>query len=105
VGRHRLDKGKSTGTSRLKAQDQAEPADAEPLPRRAALAITSEDLEGRPAQGGGVPTPRTAIWRFRMVYRRQLQATHCSGALAWKGAWRDRTGKSWYIEACRELAA
>jgi hypothetical protein len=38
---------------------------------------------------------------FRMLYSRQLQATHCRGEPAWKGVWRDRTGKSWYVEACR----
>ena len=32
----------------------------------------------------------------------QVQATHCRQRQAWKSIWRDRTGKSWYIEACRE---
>ena len=41
---------------------------------------------------------------FRMVQSRQLQATHCRGEPAWKGVWRDRTGKSWYVEECREHA-
>jgi hypothetical protein len=41
---------------------------------------------------------------FRMVQSRQLQATHCSGVPEWKGVWRDRLGKSWYVEACREHA-
>jgi hypothetical protein len=41
---------------------------------------------------------------FRMVYSVQLQATHCRQPPAWKGVWRDRTGKSWYAEACREHA-
>jgi hypothetical protein len=25
---------------------------------------------------------------------------HCRQPPAWKGLWRDRTGKSWYVEAC-----
>jgi len=41
---------------------------------------------------------------FRMVQARQLQATHCRGEPAWKGVWRDRAGRSWYVEACREHA-
>ena len=41
---------------------------------------------------------------FRMVQSRQLQATHCRGEPAWKGVWRDRAGKSWYVEACQEHA-
>jgi len=41
---------------------------------------------------------------FRMVYSHQLQAIHCSEPPAWKGVWRDRTGKSWYVEACGEHA-
>ena len=36
---------------------------------------------------------------------RQLQTTHLSGAPAWKGVWRDRTGKTWYVEACGQHAA
>ena len=30
---------------------------------------------------------------FRMVYSRQLQATHCHEPPAWKGIWKDRKGK------------
>lgn len=42
---------------------------------------------------------------FKMVYSRQLQATHCRRQPpAWKGVWRDATGRSWYVEACREHA-
>jgi hypothetical protein len=41
---------------------------------------------------------------FRMVQSRQLQATHCRGEPAWKGVWKDRSGLSWYVEACREHA-
>jgi hypothetical protein len=41
---------------------------------------------------------------FRMVQSRQLQATHCYEPPAWKGIWCDRTGRSWYVEACREHA-
>jgi hypothetical protein len=41
---------------------------------------------------------------FRMVQSVHLQATHCRQEPAWKGLWRDRTGKSWYVEACREHA-
>ena len=36
----------------------------------------------------------------RMVYSRQLQATHSYQSPAWKGVWRDRKGRSWYVEAC-----
>ena len=42
---------------------------------------------------------------FRMVQSRQLQATHCRGEPAWKGQWQDRSGRSWYVEACRDHAA
>jgi hypothetical protein len=42
---------------------------------------------------------------FRMVYSRQLQATHCHESPAWKGIWKDAKGKSWYVEACREHAS
>ena len=41
---------------------------------------------------------------FRMVYSAQLQSTHCYEPPAWKGIWKDRKGKSWYVEACREHA-
>ena len=41
---------------------------------------------------------------FRMVYSRQLQATHCRQPPLWTGIWRDRMGKSWYVEACRKHA-
>ena len=41
---------------------------------------------------------------FRMVQSRQLQATHCRGVPAWKGVWKDRSGHSWYVEACWEHA-
>ena len=41
---------------------------------------------------------------FRMVYSRQLQASHCRQPPLWKGIWRDRTGKSWYVQACRKHA-
>ena len=41
---------------------------------------------------------------FRMVQSRQLQATHCCGEPAWKGVWKDRSGRSWYIEACGDHA-
>jgi hypothetical protein len=41
---------------------------------------------------------------FRMVYDYKLQATHCRQPAAWKGVWRDATGRSWYVEACREHA-
>jgi hypothetical protein len=40
---------------------------------------------------------------FRMVYSRQLQATHCRQPPAWKGQWRDAKG-TWYVEACRTHA-
>jgi hypothetical protein len=39
---------------------------------------------------------------FRMVYSRQLQATHCYELPVWKGIWKDRKGRSWYVELCRE---
>jgi hypothetical protein len=39
-----------------------------------------------------------------MVQSRQLQADHCYEKPAWKGVWRDRTGRSWYVEACRKHA-
>ena len=41
---------------------------------------------------------------FRMVYSEQLQATHCHAPPAWKGIWKDRKGKRWYVEACRTHA-
>jgi hypothetical protein len=41
---------------------------------------------------------------FRMVYDHNLQADHCRQPPAWKGTWRDATGRSWYAEACREHA-
>jgi hypothetical protein len=41
---------------------------------------------------------------FRMVYSQQLQATHCYEPTVWKGIWKDRLGKSHYVEACREHA-
>jgi hypothetical protein len=41
---------------------------------------------------------------FRMVYDYKLQATHCPGAPAWKGPWKDATGRSWYVQACGEHA-
>jgi hypothetical protein len=41
---------------------------------------------------------------FRMVYSVQLQATHCYEPPAWKGSWKDRKGRSWYVEACGEHA-
>jgi hypothetical protein len=40
----------------------------------------------------------------KMVYSKQLQASHCRGEPAWKGIWKDRKGKSWYVEACGEHA-
>ena len=39
-----------------------------------------------------------------MTYSRQLQATHCRGEPAWKGVWKDRSGRSWNIEACQQHA-
>ena len=39
-----------------------------------------------------------------MIQSRQLQATHCRGEPAWKGVWNDGSGRSWYVEACREHA-
>jgi hypothetical protein len=39
-----------------------------------------------------------------MVYSDQLQATHCYEPTVWKGIWKDRLGKSHYVEACREHA-
>ncbi len=41
---------------------------------------------------------------FRMVYSRQIQATHCRQPPAWKGQWRDANGRTWYVEACRDHA-
>jgi len=41
---------------------------------------------------------------FRVVYSVQLQADHCRWPPAWKGVWRDRSGRSWYVEACRQHA-
>jgi hypothetical protein len=40
----------------------------------------------------------------KMVYSRQLQATHCRLPPVWKGIFRDAKGKSWYVEACAEHA-
>ena len=34
---------------------------------------------------------------FRMIQSRQLQATHCRGEPTWKGVWKDRSGRSWYV--------
>lgn len=34
----------------------------------------------------------------------QFQAARCRPPPVWKGIWRDRKGKSWYVEACREHA-
>jgi hypothetical protein len=36
---------------------------------------------------------------FRMVASGQIQATHCYQPPAWKGIWKDRKGKSHYVEA------
>jgi hypothetical protein len=41
---------------------------------------------------------------FRMVYDRNLQATHCPQPPEWKGIWRDGTMRPWSVEACREHA-
>ncbi len=41
---------------------------------------------------------------FRLIYSPQLQSTHCSGSPVWKGIWKDRKGKSWYLEACAKHA-
>ena len=35
---------------------------------------------------------------FRMVYSTQLQSTHCYEPPAWKGVWKDRAGRSWYVK-------
>jgi hypothetical protein len=40
----------------------------------------------------------------KMIYSSQLQATHRYKPTAWKGIWKDRKGKSWYVEACAEHA-
>lgn len=40
--------------------------------------------------------------RFRMVQSRQLQAMYCRKERDWKGICRDRSEKSWYVEAGRE---
>ncbi len=62
-------------------------------------------MDGMPEPGGVIaafsPQPGRC---FRMVQSRQLQADHCRGVPAWKGVWRDRAGRSWYVEACREHA-
>jgi hypothetical protein len=39
-----------------------------------------------------------------MVQSCQLQAEHCRGLPARQGVRRDRLGRSWYVEACREHA-
>jgi hypothetical protein len=41
---------------------------------------------------------------FRMMQSCQLQATHCREEPAWKGVWKDRSRRSWYVEACRQHA-
>jgi hypothetical protein len=33
---------------------------------------------------------------WRLVYSRQLQATHCSAAPAWTGRWRSPKGDYWW---------
>ena len=40
----------------------------------------------------------------RMIYSPQLQASHYRQPPAWKGIWKDRTGRSWYLQACAEHA-
>jgi hypothetical protein len=39
-----------------------------------------------------------------MVQSHQLQADYCDEPPIWKGVWRDWTGRSWYVEACRKHA-
>lgn len=41
---------------------------------------------------------------FRMVNDHNGQAGHCRQVVESKGVWRDPTGKSHYIETCREHA-
>jgi hypothetical protein len=59
-----------------------------------------------PVPGAPVPYSFTVLPGrcFRLVYSNQLRATHCHEPVAWKGIWRDRKGKSHYVEACREHA-
>jgi hypothetical protein len=59
-----------------------------------------------PEPGDLLPYSFTAIPGrcCRMIYSPQLQATHCYQPPAWKGIWKDRKGKSWYVEACADHA-
>jgi hypothetical protein len=41
---------------------------------------------------------------FRMVYDYKLHATHCRQEPSRKGPWKDATGRSWYVQACKEHA-
>jgi hypothetical protein len=40
----------------------------------------------------------------KLIYSPQIQAMHCPDPPAWKGIWKDRKGRSWYVEACAEHA-
>jgi hypothetical protein len=37
---------------------------------------------------------------FRMVYSRQLQATHCDEPAPWRGWWKDAKGQTHRVSAC-----
>lgn len=42
---------------------------------------------------------------FRMIYSRQLQATHCYEPAPWRGRWKDAKGKLHQVWACEGHAA
>ena len=72
---------------------------------RSSSAYPLEPWTGCPSPGTSSPPSAPQPGRcFRMVQSVQLQATHCRQEPAWKGVWRDRAGRSWYVEACREHA-
>lgn len=37
---------------------------------------------------------------FRMVLSPELQASHCSQPVAWRGRWKDAKGRWYRVEAC-----
>jgi hypothetical protein len=40
---------------------------------------------------------------WRLIYSRQLQATHCAGQPTWSGRWRSPKGDRWFLVwACQK---
>jgi hypothetical protein len=71
------------------------------MPSQVMLGVDELGIIGRPIPRSFTAQPGRC---FRMVYSEQLQSTHCYEAPAWKGIWKDRKGRSWYVEACAEHA-